>query len=92
MEQYAGDLLLVGIAYSCQHRSACRGGAQPLERGVLLIGFHSTTDEEHKLIKAGAKKKKEYKDCFIHDDIRPFSELDDAAKDIDWKLVNRTYT
>jgi len=58
----------------------------------LLMGFRPTSDEEHELIKADAEKKKGYKDRFIHDDIRPFSELDDAAKDIDWKLVNRTYT
>ena len=53
----------------------------------LLMGFRPTTDEEHKLVKADAKKKKEYKDRFIHDDIRPFSELDDASKDIDRKLI-----
>ena len=53
----------------------------------LLMGFRPATDDEHKLIKADAKKKNEYKDRFIHDDIRPFSELDDAAKDIDRKLI-----
>jgi len=53
----------------------------------LLMGFRPTSDEEHELIKADAEKKKGYKDRFIHDDIRPFSELDDAAKDIDRKLI-----
>jgi len=53
----------------------------------LLMGFRPTTDEEHKLVKADAKKKNEYKDRFIHDDIRPFSELDDAMKEIDRKLI-----
>ena len=53
----------------------------------LLMGFRPATDDEHKLIKADAKKKNEYKDRFIHDDIRPFSELDDASKDIDRKLI-----
>lgn len=53
----------------------------------LLMGFRPTTDEEHQTILADPKKKKEYKNKFVHDDIRPFSELDEKTKEIDRRFT-----
>lgn len=58
----------------------------------LLMGFRSTTEDEHEKInpegKTDEEKKSDYKKKkFAHDNIRPFSELDDAAKDIDRKIT-----
>ena len=53
----------------------------------LLMGFRPTTEEEHQAILADSKKKKEYKNKFIHDDIRPFSELDEETKKIDIRFT-----
>lgn len=49
----------------------------------LLMGFRPTTDEEHQKILNGKKTKKEYQNEFIHDNIRPFKELDMPTQDID---------
>ncbi len=50
----------------------------------LLMGFRSTTQEEHQAITdQGKPEKKRLKALFVHDDIRPFSELEQATADID---------
>lgn len=49
----------------------------------LLMGFRPTTDEEHQKILTGEKTKKEYQNEFIHDNIRPFKDLDEATQNID---------
>lgn len=49
----------------------------------LLMGFRPTTEEEHQKILNGEKTKKEYQNEFIHDNIRPFKELDMPTQDID---------
>lgn len=53
----------------------------------LLMGFRPTTEKEHQAILADPKKKKEYKKNFVHDDIRPFSELDEKTKEIDRRFT-----
>ena len=50
----------------------------------LLMGFRSTTTEEHENVNAKGKPEKDrLKDLFIHDDIRPFDQLDKNTADID---------
>ena len=50
----------------------------------LLMGFRSTTTEEHENVTAKGKPEKDrLKDLFIHDDIRPFDQLDKNTADID---------
>lgn len=50
----------------------------------LLMGFRSTTSEEHDSVKAKGKPEKDrLKTLFIHDDIRPFDQLDASTADID---------
>ena len=53
----------------------------------LLMGFRPTTEKEHQAILADPSKKKEYKNKFVHDDIRPFSELDEKTKEIDRRFT-----
>ena len=48
------------------------------------MGFRSTTTEEHENVNAKGKPEKDrLKDLFIHDDIRPFDQLDKNTADID---------
>lgn len=53
----------------------------------LLMGFRPTTDEEHQKILNEKKTKKEYQNKFIHDNIRPFKELDMPTQDIDRNFI-----
>lgn len=50
----------------------------------LLMGFRSTSTEEHENVNAKGKPEKDrLKALFIHDDIRPFDQLDASTADID---------
>ena len=54
----------------------------------LLLGFRSTTDEEHSQIVAlGNAEKKRLKNVFIHDDIRPYEQLSEATAATDIAFV-----
>ena len=53
----------------------------------LLMGFRPTTEEEHNQIVGLSKTTEEFKDNFIHDNIRPYSELDDETKKIDRRFT-----
>lgn len=53
----------------------------------LLMGFRPTTEEEHNQIVGLSKTTEEFKDNFIHDNIRPFSELDEKTKEIDHRFT-----
>ena len=53
----------------------------------LLHGYRPTSKSEHLDILADPAKKKIYKQSFVHDDLRPFSELDDYTKDKDKELI-----
>lgn len=53
----------------------------------LLMGFRPTTVIEHQLILFDSKQKKALKERFVHDNIRPFCELDEETKDIDRKFT-----
>lgn len=54
----------------------------------LLLGFRSTTDEEHRQIVAlGNAEKKRLKNVFIHDDIRPYEQLSEATAATDIAFV-----
>ena len=53
----------------------------------LLMGFRPTAEEEHQAILADSSKKKYFKKRFVHDDIRPYSELDEETKSIDKKFT-----
>ena len=53
----------------------------------LLMGFRPTTPKEHSIIFDNGYSNKHFKTYYIehnfaHDDIRPFSELDEASKDM----------
>lgn len=51
------------------------------------MGFRPTTDEEHQMILNGKKTIKEYQNKYIHDNIRPFKELDMPTQDIDRNFI-----
>ncbi len=54
----------------------------------LLMGFRPTTADEHAgVLKLGKAEKKRLKNAFVHDDIRPFDDLDQATADIDRRLT-----
>ena len=56
----------------------------------LLMGFRAATPEEHALVvEKGLQEKKRLKNLFVHDDIRPFEELDVPTADIDRKLTRQ---
>ena len=57
-----------------------------------LHGYRPTTEEEHMEIIANPSKKKEYKRLFVHDDIRPYAELDDYTKGKDTELLRHLTT
>jgi len=53
----------------------------------LLMGFRSTTPEEHAgIVAIGKAEKKRLKKLFVHDDIRPFADLDQPTADIDRRM------
>lgn len=53
----------------------------------LMHGYRPTTPSEHQEILANPSLKKTYKQSFIHDDIRPYGELDEYTKDKDRQLI-----
>lgn len=53
----------------------------------LMHGYRPTTQSEHKNILDNPVLKSEYKQRYIHDDIRPYSELDEYSKDKDRQLI-----
>lgn len=53
----------------------------------LVAGFSPATKEQHEAVIAGKIKSKELKDLFIHDDIRPFEELNAVEKEKDYILT-----
>lgn len=53
----------------------------------LLIGYRSTTEDEHRQIVAEPAKKKAFKKRFVHDDIRSYKELDEYTKEKDRQLI-----
>ena len=53
----------------------------------LIHGYRPTTPSEHQEILTNPSLKKTYKQSFIHDDIRPYGELDDYTKDKDRQLI-----
>ena len=53
----------------------------------LIHGYRPTTPSEHQEILTNPSLKKTYKKSFIHDDIRPFGELDEYSKDKNRQLI-----
>ncbi len=53
----------------------------------LMHGYRPTTPSEHQEISTNPSLKKTYKQSFIHDDIRPYGELDEYTKDKDRQLI-----
>ena len=54
----------------------------------LIHGYRPTSPSEHQEILTNPSLKKTYKHSFIHDDIRPYGELDEYTKDKDRQLIN----
>lgn len=53
----------------------------------LIHGYRPTTSSEHQEILNDQSLKKQYKQLFVHDDIRPYCELDENTKDKDRQLI-----
>lgn len=53
----------------------------------LIHGYRPTTPSEHQDILKNPSLKKVYKQNYIHDDIRPYSELDNYTKSKDKELI-----
>ena len=53
----------------------------------LIHGYRPTTPSEHQEIVKNPSMKKVYKQNYIHDDIRSYSELDEYTKDKDRQLI-----
>lgn len=53
----------------------------------LIHGYRPTTSFEHQEILNDQSLKKQYKQLFVHDDIRPYCELDENTKDKDRQLI-----
>lgn len=53
----------------------------------LIHGYRPTTLSEHQEIVKNPSMKKVYKQNYVHDDIRPYGELDEYTKDKDRQLI-----
>lgn len=53
----------------------------------LIHGYRPTTPSEHQEVLKNPTLKKQYKQRFVHDDIRPYGELDEYTKDKDRQLI-----
>ena len=54
----------------------------------LIHGYRPTTPSEHQEVLTNPSLKKQYKQRFVHDDIRSYGELDEYTKDKDRQLIN----